>query len=339
MKAALLVVLLLGEAMASDPMTPQLVDGRYQNPWGINNSKSLWTVLKWKLSGSPERWPDKVSVTPKELPLKPASGAIATWVNHSTFLVQLPHLNILFDPVYSERVSPVSWAGPRRVHDPGIPWEKLPKIDVVMVSHNHYDHCDIETLVKLYRRDAPLFLVPKGDGELLAQYGISRVEELTWWQESMVGDTRFVFTPAQHWSARGTLDRNKSLWGGFWVQHGELKLFHAGDTGLGPHFKEIRARLGTPSFAMLPIGAYEPRWFMKDMHMNPSDAVQAWEQLGRPRAVGMHFGSFQLTDEGIERPAQELSAALGDRKERIVVPIVGESFFISTHGPEIRQSK
>lgn len=323
---AVVLTLMIGGAMASESMSPLFTDGRFQNPWGVNNSKSLLTVLKWKLTGRPDKWPESLTFDPLELPRAPQTGAVVTWVNHATFLVQLPSMTVLIDPVYSERASPLSWTGPKRVHAPGVPWEKLPKIDVVLVSHNHYDHLDIGTLANLEKRDRPLFFVPRGDKKLLSDTGITQVEEYTWWEERIVKDTTFTFTPAQHWSARGVFDRNAALWGGWWIKHQSTTLFHAGDTGLGPHFRVIRERLGTPTLAMLPIGAYEPRWFMKDMHMNPTDAVQAWEDLGTPRAVGMHFGTFQLTDEGIERPVQELQAALGDRKDRFVVPRIGESF-------------
>lgn len=313
--------------MANEAMVPLQTDGRYANPWGVNNSKSLWSVLKWKMTSKSESWPAQVGFAPRVLPAAPTQGAVVTWINHASFLVQLPGLNILLDPVFSERASPFSWAGPKRVHAPGVSWETLPKIDLVLVSHNHYDHLDIKTLVKLAERDAPQFFVPTGDADLLKDKGIKSVSEFSWFQEQTVKDARIVFTPAQHWSARWTWDKNKSLWGGWWIQQGETKLFHAGDTGHGPHFKVIRERLGTPGLAMIPIGAYEPRWFMKDMHMNPSDAVLAFEDLGRPESVAMHFGTFQLTDEGILQPAQELKAALGaERAELFHIPQIGESF-------------
>jgi len=250
-------------------------------------------------------------------------------VNHATWLIQLPTMNILVDPVWSKRASPFSFAGPKRVHEPGIPWDKLPKIDLVLVSHNHYDHLDIATLEALEKRDHPQFLVPLGDLDLLKSKGISRIAELTWWQEFKMGTTVVTFTPAQHWSARWTWDRNKSLWGGWWIQEGQTSLFHAGDTGHGPHFKVIREKLGTPTMAMIPIGAYEPRWFMKAMHMNPADAVESVKDLGLPKlSVAMHFGTFQLTDEGHDQPMIDLKKAIESAKleSQFKVPKVGETF-------------
>lgn len=317
--------------MASEPMTPLKADGRYLNPWGVNNSKSFWSVLKWKLTTQAAAWPESIDFTPIELPAAPTSGALITWVNHATFLVQLPGLNLVIDPVWSERASPLSFLGPKRVHAPGVPWEKLPKIDLVLVSHNHYDHLDIDTLEKLSKRDDPKFFVPLGDLRILQSKGINNVTEMTWWQEVSVGETVITFTPAQHWSARGPWDKNESLWGGWWIKSKDTTLFHAGDTGHGPHFKVIREKLGKPSLAMIPIGAYEPRWFMKTMHMNPDDAVMAFEDLGSPQTVGMHFGTFQLTDEGYKKPAEHLKTALDAKNissDIFVVPKISESFWV-----------
>jgi len=315
--------------MATETMAPLHTDGRFQNPWGTNNSKTFWSVLKWKFSTTPEKWPEQVHFDPQELPATPKTGALITWVNHATWLIQLPTMNILVDPVWSKRASPFSFAGPKRVHEPGIPWDKLPKIDLVLVSHNHYDHLDIATLEALEKRDHPQFLVPLGDLDLLKSKGISRIAELTWWQEFKMGTTVVTFTPAQHWSARWTWDRNKSLWGGWWIQEGQTSLFHAGDTGHGPHFKVIREKLGTPTMAMIPIGAYEPRWFMKAMHMNPADAVESVKDLGLPKlSVAMHFGTFQLTDEGHDQPMIDLKKAIESAKleSQFKVPKVGETF-------------
>jgi L-ascorbate metabolism protein UlaG (beta-lactamase superfamily) len=303
-------------------------DGKtFHHPWGAIEAKSFFSVLKWKLTTDAAKWPAQVPITPRPLPAQPVSGVDVTWINHATFLVRFLGLNILTDPVWAERASPFSFMGPRRVHAPGVPFAELPPIHVVVLSHNHYDHLNVETLRKLEERDHPLFLVPLGDKEWLVRKGLTKVRELDWWEEEKVGEASFIFTPAQHWSARSLWDRNESLWGGWWLRQGTKSVYHGGDTGLGPHFRMIRERLGVPTVALLPIGAYEPRWFMESMHLNPSDAVQAALQLGAPTNVGMHFGTFQLTDEGHQRPAEELRSALVAHPTLdFRVPAVGETF-------------
>jgi N-acyl-phosphatidylethanolamine-hydrolysing phospholipase D len=184
-------------------------------------------------------------------------------------------ITILTDPVFSKRASPVRFAGPKRLIPPAIPLKELPKIDVITVSHNHYDHLDIASLKKLQDANPDaLFLVPKGDKKLLLKKGIKNVEEFLWWEEVVFKGTKFTFTPVQHWSARGLRDRNKSLWGGWFMKSSERSLYHAGDTGYSEDFKETRKLLGSPDIAMIPIGAYAPQWFMSFSHVNPSEAIQ-----------------------------------------------------------------
>ena len=305
-------------------------DGKtFFNPWGANNKKSFWDVLKWKWTSKALSWEEVPKASPPALPPAPSAGVGVTWVNHSTFLIRGGGLNLLTDPLWAERTSPLSFIGPKRAVPPGIAWEELPKIDVVLVSHNHYDHLDVATLKRLSERDSPLILVPLGDKGWLAGRGIKNVEEMDWWQSRELPGARVTFLPAQHWSARWTWDRNESLWGAWGVELAGQKIYHAGDTGLGPHFKQTRERWGAPDVALLPIGAYEPRWFMKDMHMNPADALEALLALEARQALGMHFGTFQLTDEERERPAADLAEALaakGIPAERFRVPQLGQSF-------------
>jgi L-ascorbate metabolism protein UlaG (beta-lactamase superfamily) len=296
------------------------------NPWGANNHKSLWEVLKWKWTTDAKPWEEVSNAAVAPVPAAPETGVVLSWVNHSTFLLRSKELNILTDPVWSDRTSPVSFAGPKRVRPAGHRLIELPHIDVVIVSHNHYDHLDIETLKLLETQHQPLFLVPLGDGEWMKKAGLKNVLEMDWWKTHEFKGARFTFLPAQHWSARGMFDRNHSLWGSWGIELAGLKIYHAGDTGLGPHFAEISHRWAAPDVAMLPIGAYEPRWFMKMMHMNPEDAVEAFKLLGAKRAVGMHFGTFQLTDEEIERPIKDLAIALeksGIAADKFTVPQVG----------------
>jgi L-ascorbate metabolism protein UlaG (beta-lactamase superfamily) len=258
-------------------------------------------------------------------------GVAATFVNHATFVLRFANgTNVLADPIWSERSSPVSFAGPRRVHAPGVVFDSLPRIHVVVVSHNHYDHLDLPTLKRLSDRDSALFLVPLGDKKLLQDAGVARVIEMDWWHTKKVAGVSFTFLPSQHWSARGLFDRNESLWGswGFTGADG-TRVYHGGDTGYGPHFKAIRARWGAADLALLPIGAYAPRWFMGSAHMDPGQAVQAFHDLGARTAVGMHFGTFQLTNEPREEPAVLLKVMAKGADFRVPEP--SQVFYAAAH--------
>lgn len=274
-------------------------------PWG-DELKSFWEVMKWKMTSKPEKWPKHVPN--KNYPMRlltPTEKVNATFINHATFFLQLPGVNIITDPIYSERTSPVSFAGPKRAREPGMPFDALPPIDVVVISHNHYDHLDLETIKKIDKKFHPLFLVPLGDEKLLNKYGIQNVKAMDWWEEVRIKDVRIIFAPSQHWSARSLWDKNECLWGSFMIDNGQQKIYFAGDTGYGKHFTDIKNRLGAPDLSLLPIGGYGPRWFMKYYHLNPEDAVKAHLDLGSDRSIGMHFGTFQLTDEGIDDPVRE----------------------------------
>jgi len=241
--------------------------------------------------------------------LDPGDVAI-TFVNHATFLIQLDGMTILADPVWSERVSMLSWAGPRRVRKPGVTFEDLPRIDLILLSHNHYDHFDAPTLRRLQRRFSPPIAVAAGDAPLARRLGFSDVRELDWWDKTTVGGLKITFVPTQHSSARGLFDRQRSLWGGYMIQSGARRVCFGGDAAYSTHFSAIRARLGAPDIAILGIGAYEPRWFMAPIHMNPAEAVRAHRDLGARHSIGMHFGTFQLTPEPIDQPKIDLTAAL-----------------------------
>jgi L-ascorbate metabolism protein UlaG (beta-lactamase superfamily) len=259
------------------------------------------------------RWPSHIDVTPRHPPALDGAAAVVTFIGHSTFLIQTPAGNVLTDPMYSQRAGPFKMFGPRRVRQPAVPFDALPPISTVLLSHNHYDHCDLPTLRMLAARFDPLVVTPLGNGPLVRSTGIGRVEELDWWQEGKLSALPITLTPAQHFSARGPLDRNRALWGGFTLVTGGARIFFAGDTGYAPFFPDIRQRLGQIDLALLPIGAYEPRWFMKDVHMNPAEAVQAHIDLDASQSVSMHFGTFQLTTEGIDEPVRALEAACRSR--------------------------
>lgn len=311
-------------------------DGRYFfNPRGPTGA-TFANFIKWQRSRRVGTWPARVDNTiPLRLPGRVNEGEVfVTAVNHCTFLIQLSGLNLLTDPVYSERVSPFSFAGPRRIRPPGIPWAHLPRIDAVLVSHNHFDHLDLTTLVELYRRFQPKFITGYGNREILSSRGIRDVEELDWWQSSTATTlaARVVFTPAQHWSSRSLIVKNTTLWGGFWIENDRSRIYFAGDSGYGPDFAAIRLRLGVPDLALLPIGAYEPRWFMSGSHLAPDDALRARRDLGEPRCLAMHFDTFALADEAFGAAERELEiarteAGLPDRQFH--APSAGETALVA----------
>jgi L-ascorbate metabolism protein UlaG (beta-lactamase superfamily) len=299
------------------PLTGHGNGRHFFNPGqSIDNSPA--SLLKWKLTSQPVRWPASAGglATPSFAGRAAPHEITATLVGHATFLLQFDGLNILTDPVWSDRCSPVGWAGPRRVRPPAIPWDALPDIDLVLLSHNHYDHCDLVTLRRLEERFHPLILTGLGNRAFLEFHGMTRVEEADWWDSYPITrifpDTsaRITFTPAVHWSNRGGNTQNTTLWGGFHLANPHQSIFFAGDSAYGPLFTEIHRRLGPPDLALLPIGAYEPRWFMRSMHLNPAEAVLAHQDLHATRSLGMHYGTWQLTGEGLDDPVHALTLAL-----------------------------
>jgi len=258
-------------------------------------------------------WPAQVEVVPQRpLPLD-SSAAVVTFVGHSTFLIQTAAGNILTDPMYSKRAGPFNLLGPRRVRQPAVRLEDLPPIAMVLLSHNHYDHCDLRTLGWLAARFDPIVVTPVGNGRLVRSAGAHRIEELDWWQDAKTAPMPVTLTPAHHFSARSPFDKNRALWGGFEIVAGGTRIYFAGDTAYAPFFRDVRRRLGPIDLALLPIGAYEPRWFMRVVHMNPAEAVQAHLDLEARQSLAMHFGTFQLTAEGIEAPERDLAEALRSR--------------------------
>jgi L-ascorbate metabolism protein UlaG (beta-lactamase superfamily) len=240
----------------------------------------------------------------------------ATFINHSTVLLQLGELNIITDPIWSNYASPVQFAGPRRHREPGLRFEDLPPIDIVLLSHNHYDHLDTPTLLRLQRRDAPTVYCPLGVARRVRRLGFHSIVELDWWQQQEFRDARIHCVPAQHFSARGLLDRNRTLWCGWHLETPEGGIFFAGDTGMGPHFDEIARRFAPPRLALLPIGAYRPRWFMGPVHMGPEEAIEAHAILRAHASLPIHHGTFSLADDGESEPVDHLRALLADRPEQ-----------------------
>ncbi|MDR2845162.1 MAG: MBL fold metallo-hydrolase, partial [Puniceicoccales bacterium] len=251
-------------------------------------------VLRWQFSRSPKgHWPAWVATAPTPTaPMHAPDDVTVTWVNQSTCLLRTPAGNFLTDPVYSHRVGLFGVFGPKRVHAPGVPFDQLPKIAAVLLSHDHYDHCDLPTLRRLAKRDAPLGITPVGNGGLLRRAGFTRVVELDWWEKTTAPmGVSVVATPAQHWSNRSSGCRCGRLWGGFFLTVAGRRLYFTGDTGYHARiFRDIRERLGSPDLAMLPIGAYAPRWFMRAQHCDPVEAVRIHCELGARRSVAMHWG-------------------------------------------------
>jgi L-ascorbate metabolism protein UlaG (beta-lactamase superfamily) len=302
---------------------------RFFNPAG-HNVRSFADVPK--MASAPRiPWPASIRVTQQRpVPRPDTAWATITFIGHATFFIQTPHGNLLSDPMFSERASPVPLLGPRRVRQPGVALADLPGVDLVLLSHNHYDHCDLRSLRAIRRRYDPHLVTALGNSRLARKAGFRRYEELDWWQPAARSFLPVTATPAQHFSARTPFDRNRALWCGFVVRVGDRRLFFAGDTGYGSHFSAVPQQCGPVDVALLPIGAYEPRWFMRDVHMNPDEAVQAHTDLGSALSIGMHFGTFRLTAEGIDDP---LTALRQSKSRRGIAPkdFVTLEFGASTH--------
>ena len=292
------------------PAFPAHFDGkRYFNP-GAPRARGWLDVLRWKLTSRPERSPSFISDVVFTQPPHSVDADLlrVTLINHSTVLLQQAGLNILTDPIWSKRASPLAAIGPRRRRAPGVRWDDLPRIDVVLLSHNHYDHLELETLRRLAQRRESQFVVPSGVARLLQSQDVGPVHELDWGEFSLLGPVKIHAVPAMHFSARGIMDRDRTLWCGYVIETPGRLVYFAGDTAFGAHFAQIRERFGPPRLALLPIGAYEPRWFMSPVHMGPDEAVKAHRILGAGTSIAIHHGTFQLTDERLDRPRQELLA-------------------------------
>jgi L-ascorbate metabolism protein UlaG (beta-lactamase superfamily) len=317
----------------------------------------LLDFWRWRLTSRPKRWPARVALEPMPpRPVAHGNEVVVTWLGHATFLLESAHGTVLVDPVFSERASPFTWAGPRRVHPPPLAFDALPPIDAVLVSHDHYDHCDAATLRALAARHrGATFIAPLRHRDLLAAAGAENVVELDWWQSRRVRDVTVTLTPAKHWSNRLGTPRNHRLWGGFMIEfpildsrisNGEpppreigngasktetggtrsRRVWFVSDTGYDQElFRRIRDRCGAPDIALVPIGAYEPRWFMAPMHINPAEAVKLHRDVGAHQSIAMHWGTFQLTDEGRDDPVDAIvaeRAAVGLREDefRVIMP-------------------
>ena len=298
-----------------DPASDHFNGRHFYNPGDVR-PRGFGGAIRWMATRDRGVWRRYREEPYGHPPPRTVDDMRVTFVNHATVLIQMAGRNVLTDPVWSDRVSPVARVGPRRVRPPGIRFEDLPPIDAVVVSHNHYDHMDLATLKRLSRRDSPWILSGLGNRALLASKGIAHAADLDWWETSEIGPGFSVTSvPVQHFSGRGTSDRNATLWTGFVVSSRSGDVFFAGDTGYGPHFARIRERFPRLRLAIVPIGAYRPAWFMSPVHQNPEEAIRAQRDLGAATAVGMHFGTFELTDEGEDEPALEIERLLREAPE------------------------
>ncbi len=331
-RAAVLVLAcgigLLAMSQPSTPLAHHRGD-RFQNNYLEFEPQGLGALLKWRIeaarAGAPK---DPDAPTPKVAPdlaflrANATAGAAmvpaATWIGHASVLVQSGGASILADPIFSERASPFSFVGPKRHVAPGLALADLPHIDAVVISHNHYDHLDAPSVDALAAQAGgpPLFIVPLGVKRWLADRGITHAVELDWWQSTKVGAVEVVFVPTQHWSGRSLTDRMKTLWGGYAILAPDFHTFFAGDTAYSKDFADIRAHFASRQGAgrgfdlgLIPIGAYEPRWFMHSQHVDPDESVRIHLDIAAARSIGIHWGTFQLTDEPLDEPPRALAKA------------------------------
>ncbi len=299
------------------PVSDHFDGQRFYTPGAPEPSRGVSKLLQWRLHREEGPWKDyREEPYGAAPPQRVAPGALrVTFINHATTLIQLDGVNVLTDPIYAERASPLGFAGPRRVRPPGIRFDELPVIHAVVLSHNHYDHMDVETLKRLQGAFPGVqIFAGLGNKQFLEAKGLERVSELDWWQSTQLGATPVKLTsvPTQHFSNRGLTDDDGTLWTGFVIEGTAGRAYFAGDTAYGPHFKTVGEKLGPFRLAVLPIGAYLPEWFMAPVHMTPADAVKAKAELTASVMVPMHYGTFPLADDGEEAAVTALREASDD---------------------------
>jgi L-ascorbate metabolism protein UlaG (beta-lactamase superfamily) len=288
-------------------------DGKRFRNYGNVRAKGLFDVLKWMVTRRRKKWQaDNRKPSFQQVARAVTSGMTVTFINHSSFLIQTGGVNILTDPIYSQRASPFQWAGPERMREPGLRFKDLPPIDLVLITHNHYDHLDIPTIRRIESTHAPGYLVPLGVGAHFRIENISRVDEMDWWEKKTITERVSVeCVPAQHFSGRGTLDRDKTLWCGYVIHSQAGSVYFAGDTGYSSEiFKKIGMRTGPFDLSIIPIGAYRPEWFMAPIHCTPLEAVKIHMEVNSKQSVASHFGTFPLADESSDDPVNDLRLAV-----------------------------
>ncbi|REE02076.1 MBL fold metallo-hydrolase [Marinoscillum furvescens] len=322
-------ILLIGWSFSTPghqgPATPHFDGKQFRNKSGAK-ARGFAAVLQWIIKRDQGPWAKNYETTQGEAPVSSSDQMRITFVNHSTFLIQWNDLNILTDPIWSERCSPVSFAGPQRMRPPGIRFEDLPPIDAVLISHNHYDHLDIPSIKRIQKEFAPVFVVPLGVKKHLAQLNIENTIELDWWQSAHIG-MEIKAVPAQHFSGRGMFDRDQTLWAGYVISDGIKKIYFAGDSGYAPLFKEIGKKEGPMDVSLIPIGAYMPQWFMSPVHISPEEAIKVHQDVRSRQSIAMHFGTFPLADEGQGKAEEDLILSLAAHQipqSEFIIPEEGE---------------
>lgn len=303
-------------------------DGKiFSNPNGLA-AQNLIGVMKYGITRKPEKWIKnyETAVRTDPIPTSNLNEVQISFVNHSTFLIQIGGYNILTDPIWSKRCSPFQWVGPERMRPPGIGMDLLPKIDLVLLSHNHYDHLDVNSIKDIVKKDNPKFIAPLGVGKFLSKLGVEKYNEFDWGQEEQFGNISIKGVAANHFTSRGLFDRDKTLWCGYLLNFDGYKLYFMGDSGYGPNFKVLGEQEKTIDLALIPIGAYLPKWFMSPIHVSPSEAVQVHQDINAKQSIAMHFGTFPLADDGMHTPVTELKKSLalnGISEEEFMVPDEG----------------
>jgi len=328
-----IITFMMNLSMAQDYQKPSHhTDHGFRNPYPGFEEHNFTDFLQWqivdRIKGKKPDKPDSYSFEKVEndgsFLRNNSEEFTVTWIGHSTLLIQLDGLNILTDPIWSDRSSPVQFAGPKRHVEPGLDFEDLPEIDIVIISHNHYDHLDRLTIEKLGNK--PKYFVPLGIGEFLSDLDISNYEELDWWDSITFNKVKFVCTPSQHFSNRTMFDRNKTLWCSWTILGHNFKFYFGGDSGYFPGFKEIAKKYGPFDIAALPIGAYLPRWFMSPVHLSPQEAIQSYLDLKAEVFIPIHWGTFELADEPLDLPPKVLKEEIEKRQ------LNSDKFWILKHG-------
>ena len=325
----ILAIIFVGQAISTQPYRGPVSDhfdgSKFINPGNVS-AKGFPDLIKFLVGRDQGPWTKNYETFVGKKPKAPEKGQVKiTFVNHSTFLIQWEKYNILTDPVWSDRCSPFNFVGPQRMRPPGLRFEDLPQIDLVLLSHNHYDHLDISTVIRLEKAFQPTFVVPLGVSDYLKKNDIENTVELDWWEKT---NQKPVITavPAQHFSGRGFYDRDKSLWCGYVIEFQNKKIYFAGDSGYGSFFKDIGKKFGPMDISMIPIGAYLPAWFMSPIHVSPQESIKIHKDVNSKQSIAMHFGTFPLADDGMGRAEKDLMATL--KKTRTSQ----ESFLIPDEG-------
>jgi L-ascorbate metabolism protein UlaG (beta-lactamase superfamily) len=312
------------------PRSDHFDGSRFINPENVK-AKGGMEVFKWMMNRKPGPWKENTMAEFGKRPLGHFSDGIrVTFVNHSTFLIQVDGMNILTDPVWSKRVSPYRWIGPKRMRPPGIRMGDLPRIHLVLLTHNHYDHLDIETMRVIFGAHHPQIVTPLGVKKFLDENYIPDARQVDWWEEVEAGKVKIQAVPAQHFSGRGMFDRDATLWCGYVIRTSAGNIYFAGDTGYNEGtFKEIGSKCAPLKLSFVPIGAYKPGWFMSPIHVSPEEAVKIHQDVGSPRSIAMHFGTFPLADDGSDDPVTDLRLAAEKYK------ITDESFLVLKEGEAV----